>query len=173
VASVAIREIRIYGDPVLREKAARVERIDDEVRKTARDMLETLADADGVGLAGPQVGVLRRIIVVHPPPPEPDEVRDEPRVLVNPEVVERGGPGVAAEEGCLSLPGVYETVKRPDRVHVKATDLEGQDIEIRVGGMASRILQHEIDHLDGVLFVDRVGPMRRALLKKKLHAFRE
>ena len=90
---MAIREIRIYGDPCLREKAERVEEIDDEIRETARDMLETLADADGVGLAGPQVGVSRRIIVVHPPPPESDEVRRKPRVLLNPEVVEKVTPG--------------------------------------------------------------------------------
>jgi len=145
--------------------------VDDEVREIAIDMLDTLADAEGVGLAGPQVGVSRRIIVVHPPPPVPDEVREEPRVLLNPEIVEKGGPVVAAEEGCLSIPEVYETVRRPDRVRVRAKDLEGREIEISVEGMASRILQHEIDHLDGVLFVDRIGPMRRALLKKKLHAF--
>jgi len=168
---VSIREIRIYGDPVLREKAAPIADVDDEVREIAGDMLDTLADAEGVGLAGPQVGVSRRIIVVHPPPPVPDEVREEPRVLLNPEIVEKGGPVVAAEEGCLSIPEVYETVRRPDRVRVRAKDLEGREIEISVEGMASRILQHEIDHLDGVLFVDRIGPMRRALLKKKLHAF--
>ena len=170
---MAIREIRIYGDPVLREKADPVDGVDDEVRALARDMLDTLADADGVGLAGPQVGVARRVIVVHPPAPEPDEVREEPRVLVNPVIVEKGGSVVAAEEGCLSIPEVYETVKRPDRVRIRAVGLDGEDLEISAEGMASRILQHEIDHLDGVLFVDRIGPMRRALLKKKLNAFLE
>ena len=170
---MAIREIRIYGDPVLREKAEPVNGVDDEVRALARDMLDTLADADGVGLAGPQVGVARRVIVVHPPAPEPDEVREEPRVLVNPVIVEKGGSVVAAEEGCLSIPEVYETVKRPDRVRIRAIGLDGEDFEISAEGMTSRILQHEIDHLDGVLFIDRIGPMRRALLKKKLHAFLE
>jgi peptide deformylase len=170
---LSIREIRIFGDPVLREKAEPIAEIDDEVREIAHDMLDTLADAEGVGLAGPQVGVTRRIIVVHPPPPVPDEVREEPRVLVNPEVVEKGGGVVAAEEGCLSIPEVYESVKRSDRVKVRATGLDGEEIEISAEGMTSRILQHEIDHLDGVLFIDRIGPMRRALLKKKLHAFLE
>jgi peptide deformylase len=89
-------------------------------------------------------------------------------VLVNPEVVDRGGPQVGAEEGCLSIPGIYDTVKRPDRVRVRALDLDGRDVEVDAEGMLSRILQHEIDHLDGVLFVDRVGPMRRALLGRRL-----
>ena len=164
-------EIRLYGDPVLREKAAPVAEVDDSVRALAADMLETLEQADGVGLAGPQVGRKERIIIVHPPPTHPDEVRDEPRILVNPEVLEKGGPAESAEEGCLSIPGIYETVKRPRRVRVRALDLDGSGIEIEAEGILSRILQHEIDHLDGVLFIDRVGPMRRALLKKRLREF--
>jgi len=170
---MALRSIRLYGDPALREKAERVEEIDDEVREIARDMLETLEDADGVGLAGPQVAIARRIIVVHPPAPDRDEVREPARILVNPEIVEKAGPVTGAEEGCLSVPGIYETVKRPERVRVQALDLDGRDIHLEANGILSRILQHEIDHLDGVLFVDRIGPMRRALLKKKLQAFLE
>lgn len=169
---MALREIRIYGDPVLRQKATAIEEMDDEVRTLAADMLETLADAEGVGLAGPQVGVRRRIIVVHPPPASDDSPEREPaRVYVNPEVVSSSGPQESAEEGCLSIPGVYEVVKRPRNVKVRALDLEGERVEIEVEGMLSRIIQHEIDHLDGVLFVDRIGPMRRALLKKQLRAF--
>jgi peptide deformylase len=100
-------------------------------------------------------------------------MRDEPRVLVNPEVLERGGPQVTGEEGCLSIPGIYDTVKRPDRVRVRALDLDGAELRIEAEGMLSRILQHEIDHLDGVLFIDRIGPMRRALLNKRLRELRE
>jgi peptide deformylase len=166
-------DIRLYGDPVLRERAEPIPEVDDEVRRLAADMMETLAQADGVGLAGPQVGERRRIIVVHPPPPAEDEVREKPRVLVNPEVLERGGPQESAEEGCLSIPGIYDQVKRPRRVKVRALDLDGNAIEIEEEGITSRILQHEIDHLDGVLFVDRIGPMRRALLKKRLREFLE
>ena len=151
---MAVREIRIYGDPVLRQKAEPIGEIDDDLREVVRDMLDTLGDAAGVGLAGPQVGELRRVIVVHPPPPQEGEVREDPQVLLNPEVVERSGPGVAAEEGCLSLPGLYETVKRPDRVRVRASSLDGEELDLRAEGMFSRILQHEIDHLDGVLFID-------------------
>jgi len=165
---VAVRDIRIYGDPVLRAKARPIGEVDDDVRSLARDMLDTLVDAEGVGLAGPQVGVERRIIVVHPPPPVRDEVREEPSVYLDPEVVEKGGPTVAEEEGCLSIPGIYEVVKRPQRVRVRARTLEGEEIELEVEGMLARILLHEIDHLDGVLFVDRIGPMRRALLKRQL-----
>jgi peptide deformylase len=169
---VAVRPIRIYGDPVLRTKAAPVDGIDDEVRRLAADMLDTLADADGVGLAGPQVGESRRLIVVHPPAAN-DAPRRDPRVLVNPEIVERHGPQVAAEEGCLSIPGIYDEVKRPERVRVRALDLDGADVDIEAEGMLSRILQHEIDHLDGVLFVDRIGPMRRALLRRRLRDLME
>jgi peptide deformylase len=169
---VPVRPIRIWGDPVLREKARPIDSIDDEVRRLAEDMLETLADAEGVGLAGPQVGASRRIIIVHPAPRD-GEPREEARVLLNPDVVERGGPQVGAEEGCLSIPGIYETVKRPERVRVRALDLEGKSVEIDASGIVARILQHEIDHLDGVLFVDRVGPMRRALLRRRLRELQE
>jgi len=169
---VAVLPIRIYGDPVLRRKADPVAEIDDEIRRLAGDMLETLADAEGVGLAGPQVGASHRLIVVHPPADRGEE-REEPRVLVNPEVVQAEGPQVSGEEGCLSIPGIYEDVKRKERVRVHALDLDGQEVEMDADGWVARILQHEIDHLDGVLFVDRIGPMRRALLKKRLRELQE
>lgn len=168
---MSVLKIRTYGDPVLREKAERIDEIDVDVRALAADMLETLADAEGVGLAGPQVGVSRRIIVVHPPPPEEGGTRGKPTVYVNPEIVSKGGPQESAEEGCLSIPGVYDMVKRPRQVTVKALDLDGGEVRIEAEGIHGRILQHEIDHIDGVLFVDRIGPMRRALLKKQLRAF--
>ena len=168
-----VRKIRIYGDPVLREKAAPVGTPDAELRALAVDLLETLASADGVGLAAPQIGVSRRVIAVHPPPDGESSERAEPRVYVDPEIVEKGGGEESAEEGCLSIPGVYEMVKRSRRVQVRARDVDGREIELREEGIVARILQHEIDHLDGVLFVDRVGPMRRALLKKRLREFQE
>jgi peptide deformylase len=169
---VAVLPIRIYGDPVLRRKADPVERIDEDVRRLAGDMLETLADAEGVGLAGPQVGESRRVIVVHPPAGRGEE-REGPRVLVNPEVVQADGPQVSGEEGCLSIPGIYEDVKRSERVRVRALDLHGDVVELAADGWVARILQHEIDHLDGVLFIDRIGPMRRALLRKRLRELQE
>jgi len=169
---MAVLRIRIYGDPVLREKADPIPEIDEDVRRLAADMVETLRDADGVGLAGPQVGAMQRLIVVHPPA-SGGEKRGEPRVLVNPEVLETCGPEVSAEEGCLSIPGIYDSVKRRDRVQVRARELDGGEIRLEAEGILSRILQHEIDHLDGVLFVDRIGPMRRALLRKRLRELQE
>jgi peptide deformylase len=168
-----VRKIRVFGDPVLREKAASVGAPDADVRALAADLLETLAFADGVGLAAPQIGVSRRVIAVHPPREDGSAEREEPRVYVDPEIVEKGGGEETAEEGCLSIPGVYEMVKRSRRVLVRARDVEGHEVEVRAEGIVARILQHEIDHLDGVLFVDRVGPMRRALLKRRLRELQE
>jgi peptide deformylase len=166
-----VQKIRVYGDPVLREKAKAVGTTDAEVRRLAADLLDTLASADGVGLAAPQIGDSRRVIAIHPPPDADTGDRPAPRVLVNPEITERGGGDESAEEGCLSIPGVYEIVKRPLRVRWRARDLDGREVDESAEGIVARILQHEIDHLDGVLFVDRVGPLRRALLKKRLRAF--
>lgn len=167
---MSVLRIRTYGDPVLREKAEPIGAIDDDVRALAADMLDTLADAEGVGLAGPQIGMSQRIIVVHPPPVDGGR-RGTPVVYVNPEILSKGGPQETAEEGCLSIPGVYEQVKRPRQVSVKALGLDGKEVRVDAEGIHGRILQHEIDHLDGVLFVDRIGPMRRALLRKQLRAF--
>jgi peptide deformylase len=147
-----------------------VDTIDEAVRELAEDLSQTLLHVEGLGLAAPQIGVLRRVIAVHPPKGE-SESRGEPRVLVNPKLVATEGPLESAEEGCLSIPGVYEMVKRPRGVHVTALDLEGEEIDIEDEAILARILQHEIDHLDGVLFVDRIGPMRRALLRKRLREF--
>ena len=172
---MAVLELRIYGDPVLREHAAPIGEVDDEVRALAGDMLDTLAEAEGVGLAGPQVGASRRIIIVHPAPESGDD-REEPRILINPEILSRTGPQVSAEEGCLSIPGIYDSVKRPTKVKVRALQLRGEavsEVEFEAEGMVARILQHEIDHLDGVLFIDKVGPMRRALLNKRLRELRD
>lgn len=168
-----IRKIRVFGDPVLREKAVPAGGVDAEVRALAADLLDTLASADGVGLAAPQIGVGRRVIAVHPPPGDDGADRPEPCVYVDPEIVERGGGKETAEEGCLSIPGVYEDVKRDRCIRVRATGVDGQPMDLAVEGIVARIFQHEIDHLDGVLFVDRVGPMRRALLKKKLRSLQD
>ncbi len=166
-----VQKIRLYGDPVLREKAEAVGAVDDDVRRLAADLLETMASADGVGLAAPQIGVSRRVIAIHPPADETTNERPAPRIILDPEIAEKAGEQEAAEEGCLSIPGIYEVVKRASRIRVRGRDLEGRVWEETVEGIVARILQHEIDHLDGVLFVDRVGPLRRALLKKRLRAF--
>ncbi|NLH76429.1 MAG: peptide deformylase [Acidobacteria bacterium] len=161
---MALREIRIIGDPVLARKADPVERVDDEVVRLARDMIETLHAAPGIGLAAPQVGVGRRVIVVDL---SVGEDPDALHIVVNPEIVAKEGESVC-EEGCLSVPDIREKVARPYRVVVRGLDLEGQPIEIEGEDILARAFCHEIDHLDGILFVEKLSPLKRALVRKKL-----
>jgi peptide deformylase len=155
-------DIRFLGDPVLRERAAEIDAVDDEVRRLARDMFETMYEAEGVGLAAPQVGVTRRLIVVDPR--EPDVA---PRAVVNPQIVMAGARTDRAEEGCLSIPGVRDVVERPATVTVEGLDLEGRPVRIDAEGLHARVLLHEIDHLDGVLFIDRISPLKRRMALKR------
>jgi peptide deformylase len=148
--------ILVEGDPRLREKATKIRSVDASLRKLADDMHETMDDAPGVGLAGPQIGVMRRIIVVHVPGEYEGE--DEPdfrKTLLNPEIVKAQGE-VIGEEGCLSIPYWVGDVPRAEVVTVKALDLDGKQIRFKAKGWTARVLQHEIDHLDGILFIDRV-----------------
>jgi peptide deformylase len=168
---MSIREIRILGDPVLREPAGVISAVDDEVRSLVEDMLETMYRAGGIGLAAPQVGISRRVIVVDPG--EADEESEGPVALVNPRVVESGKKTDKAPEGCLSIPGMEEVVERPAAVTVEGLDPEGEPVRMEVTGLLSRVLQHEIDHLDGVLFIDRLSPLKRRLLMKKWRKSRE
>jgi peptide deformylase len=155
-------EIRLLGDPVLRERAAEVETVDAEVRRLAGEMFTAMYEADGVGLAAPQVGVLRRIIVV-----DPREEGVTPRAIVNPRIVTADPLQDKAEEGCLSIPGVRDVVQRPAGVTVEGLDLDGAPVRIEAEGLHARVLQHEIDHLDGVLFLDRLSPLKRRLALKR------
>jgi peptide deformylase len=159
-------------DPILREKSLPVEMIDAEVRAFANDMLETMYAAPGVGLAAPQVGVLRRIIVA-------DTVRDEetpksPIILINPEIVSVGDDLRVYEEGCLSIPEMYAEVERPTLVCVRYVNIEGEQREEEFQDLLATVVQHEIDHLNGVLFIDHLSRLKRDLLVKKfLKAQRE
>jgi peptide deformylase len=155
-------EIRLLGDPVLRRRADDVEAVDGEVRRLARAMFDTMYEADGVGLAAPQVGIGRRLIVV-----DPREEGVAPAAIVNPRVVEAGSERDRAEEGCLSIPGIREVVERAATVTVEGLDLEGRPVRLEASGLHARVLQHEIDHLDGVLFLDRVSPLKRRLALKR------
>lgn len=153
---MALLRILVEGDPRLREKAIKIKSVDGSLRKLAADMHETMDDAPGVGLAGPQVGVMRRIIVIHVPGEYEGE--DEPDVrmtLLNPEVVKAQGE-VTAEEGCLSIPYWVGDVPRAEVVTVKAMDLDAKPVRFKAKGWTARVLQHEIDHLNGILFIDRV-----------------
>jgi peptide deformylase len=147
------REILVYPDPFLSRKAVPVAAVDDRVRALIRDMFETMYAAEGVGLAAPQVGVGKRVIVVDV---SPVDETIAPVAVVNPEIVEREG-SVTGVEGCLSVPGVQGEVCRAETVEVRGKDEQGSPVRIRADGILSRALQHEIDHLDGVLFIDRVS----------------
>jgi peptide deformylase len=159
---MAIRQIRLMGDPVLREVAAPVERVTDEVRGLIADMFDTMYAEDGVGLAAPQLGLGKRVIVV-----DPREEHVAPFALVNPRILEFGAELERAEEGCLSIPGLKEIVERSATVVVEGLDRAGESVRIAAQGLLARILQHEVDHLDGILFVDRVSPLKRKLLLSK------
>ncbi|HEX7118059.1 MAG TPA: peptide deformylase [Longimicrobiales bacterium] len=159
---MAVREIRILGDPVLRARAEPVPAVDDDVRRLIDDMMETMYAADGVGLAAPQIGIGKRVIVVDVREPEAP-----PFALINPVVVESSEERERGEEGCLSIPGLKEIVERPATVVVEGLDREGNPRRIEADGLLARALQHEVDHLDGVLFIDRVSPLKRQMLLKR------
>jgi peptide deformylase len=153
---MAVLPIILEGDPRLRQKASKIRSVDESLRKLAAEMHETMDDAPGVGLAGPQIGVLRRIIVVHVPGEYIGEGEAEIRAtLINPEIVKGHGREIATE-GCLSIPGWIGDVPRYDLITVKAMDLNNRQIRIKAQGYYARVIQHEVDHLDGILFVDRV-----------------
>jgi len=161
---MAILPILIYGAPQLRQKARPVTVVDGAVQRLIDDMVETMYAAPGVGLAANQVGVLQRIIVVNPSEKQDPEGL---QAIINPEIVLAEGE-VVAEEGCLSIPDVREDVARFRRVVVKGIGRDEKPLEVEAAELASRVLQHEIDHLDGVLFVDRLSPAKKTLLKRQL-----
>lgn len=152
-----------YPDPRLHKVAAPVADVDARVRAIVADMFETMYEAKGVGLAATQVDVHERIIVA-----DVSEERDEPLVLINPEIVERSVECKEWEEGCLSLPGIYDKVERPDRVRVRALDAQGQPFELDAEGLLAVCLQHEMDHLLGKVFVDYLSPLKRKRIKSKM-----
>ncbi|MEN6310409.1 MAG: peptide deformylase [Acidobacteriota bacterium] len=161
---MAVLKILTIGHPMLSRKAERVEKIDEALVRLARDMVETMHRAPGIGLAAPQVNVGKRLITIDL---SIGEDENELIVLVNPEILQAEGE-VVCEEGCLSVPDIREKVARPYRVLVKGLDLEGQEVEIEGEDFLARALCHEIDHLDGKLFTDRLSPLKKTLLRKKL-----
>lgn len=162
---MAILKLEKYGSSVLREKSLPVDKIDDEIRRLVQDMIETMYAESGVGLAAPQVGISKRIIVI-------DTEEEGVIVLINPVIVKKEGE-LQEEEGCLSVPGVYSPVRRFSRVTVEAMDLNEKKFQITQEGMLAIALQHEIDHLNGYLFVDRLNPARRLMLKDELKNIEE
>lgn len=163
--------IYIYGTEVLRTETKEVDLKDEHLPKLVEDLFETMYASDGVGLAGPQVGKAMRIFVI-----DADDLKDIypetagfKRTVINPSILEFGDEQVSMDEGCLSLPGISEPVKRPSTIRVKYQSLDGEWVEEELSGFKARVFQHEYDHLEGVLFTDKVAPMRRQLLRGKLN----
>jgi len=163
---VAILHILHYPDPRLREKAKPVTAVDAQVRQLVDDMFETMYDAPGIGLAAPQVNVAKRVIVI-----DISEAKNQPLCLINPEIVAADGEE-QMEEGCLSVPNIFEPVVRARVVKVRALDREGAAIELKADGLLAVCIQHEMDHLEGKLFVDYLSEMKRQRIRKKLEKLR-
>lgn len=159
---MAILNILHYPDPRLRNKAEPVTNVNADIRQLADDMLETMYDAPGIGLAAIQVNVQKRVIVI-----DVSEDKSDPLVLINPEVIDAEGER-EFEEGCLSVPEAYEAVTRADKIRVKAVNFDGEDYEFPAEGILATCIQHEIDHLDGKLFVDYLSNLKRQRIRKKL-----
>ena len=162
---MALRQIRIYPDPVLRNKTSRVEKIDSALDRLIEDMVETMHAAPGVGLAANQVGVSIQLAVIDLSARE-DEDQHPLLVIINPEILSMEG-SVVEEEGCLSIPDYAEKVKRAARVKVRAQDRKGMVFEIEAEGLMAKALQHEIDHLNGLLFIDRLSPLKKSFFKRR------
>lgn len=159
---MAIRKILHYPDPRLRRQALPVDTVDDEIRTLIDDMAETMYQAPGMGLAAPQIDVSKRILVI-----DISEARNDLRVFVNPELLTQEGEQTM-EEGCLSVPGVYEEVTRAEKVTVRALGRDGKPFELEADGLLATCVQHEIDHLDGKLFVDYLSRLKQQRVRKKL-----
>ena len=159
---MALLKILEFPDPRLRTKATAVDVVDDELRALIDDMFETMYAAPGIGLAATQVDVHKRLLVTDVTPD-----KSEPHVLINPEIIEKDGV-IVSDEGCLSVPGVFDIVTRSERVRVSALDRDGQSIELEADGLLAVCIQHEIDHLDGKLFVDYLSNLKRQRIRKKL-----
>ncbi len=159
---MAILEILHYPDPRLRNEAKPVAAVDDGIRKLVSDMFETMYAAPGIGLASVQVNVAKRVIVV-----DVSENHDQPLCFINPQIINSEGEETM-DEGCLSVPGFYETVQRAEKIRVKALNEKGEEFEMEADDLLAVCIQHEIDHLDGKLFVDYISPLKRNRIRKKL-----
>lgn len=164
---MAILEILTAPDPRLKIKAEPVAAVDDAVRQLMHDMLETMYNAPGVGLAATQVGVAKRVIVLDVADTKAGDA-PAPLMLANPEIIEASGPDHSYDEGCLSVPGFYEEVIRPEFCKVKALNEHNEEVVIEATGLLATCLQHEIDHLDGTLFIDHLSRMKRDMILRKL-----
>tara|TARA_B100000575_G_scaffold158489_1_gene126605 strand:+ start:2174 stop:2698 length:525 start_codon:yes stop_codon:yes gene_type:complete len=159
------RKIVIEPDPILRKKSEILEKVDDELRKLLDDMLETMYSAPGIGLAAVQVGILKRLIVIDI---SKEKDKKNPLFLINPEIISKSKNTSTYEEGCLSLPGHFAEIERPAECQIKYIDYEGKKKEIKVTGLLSTCIQHEVDHLNGILFIDYLSKLKKDMIIKKL-----
>ena len=164
---MALLELKYYGDPILRKETHSVKEFDSELERFAEDMIETMTTNIGVGLAAPQVGDLRSLIIIDVSSEEEDEENMEPLILVNPDIIELSG-NCVIEEGCLSIPEVRVEVERPEEIRVIYKDVKGNKEDLKCDGILARVIQHEVDHLRGRLMVDYLSSVKRDLLKSKL-----
>lgn len=144
---MALRNLRLEGDQILRKKSRKIENINERISILAEDMIETMNENEGIGLAAPQVGILKRLIVI--------DIGNGPMIMINPEIIEKDGEQIITE-GCLSVPNKNGDVKRPEKLKVKYTDLDGKTHVVKTEGLLSVVISHEVDHLDGILFIDKI-----------------
>jgi len=156
---MAILKIKKYPDPILRKKCQEVKEVTEEIKNLGWDMVETMTEKKGIGLAAPQVGQLKRIIVVR--------TEKGPQVFINPKIIKKSRETIIDEEGCLSFPGLWLRIKRAKRVEIEALNENGEKISLKAEGLPARVLQHEIDHLDGILFIDRLSFWQKLKIKIK------
>ena len=162
---MALRKILTEPNKVLREKSLKVESVDKDLQNLMDDMLETMYAAPGIGLAAIQVGVPKRVIVLDLAPKDSPK---NPMFFVNPEIIEKSKTNSTYEEGCLSVPGQFAEIDRPDKCYIKYLDYHGQPQEIRAEGMLATCIQHEMDHLEGILFIDYLSKLKKSMIVKKL-----
>ena len=159
------RKIVIEPDPILRKKSESLEKVDDKIREFLDDMLETMYAAPGIGLAAVQVGILKRIIVIDI---SKDKEKKNPLFLINPEIISKSKKTSVYEEGCLSLPGHFAEIERPAECQIKFVDYNGKEKELIANGLLATCIQHEVDHLNGVLFIDYLSKLKKDMIVKKL-----
>ena len=159
------RKIVIEPDPILRKKSESLEKVDDEIREFLDDMLETMYAAPGIGLAAVQVGILKRIIVIDI---SKDKEKKDPLFLINPKIISRSKKTSVYEEGCLSLPCHFAEIERPAECQIKFVDYNGKEKELTANGLLATCIQHEVDHLNGVLFIDYLSKLKKDMIVKKL-----
>lgn len=162
---MALLKIRKYPDLILKKKCETVKKITKKIKNLGQDMVETMIENQGIGLAASQVGELKRVIVA--------QIEKGSEIFINPKIIKKGKETEVLEEGCLSLPGLFLKIKRAKEVEVKALDSEGRGIKMKAKGLSARVIQHEIDHLDGILIIDKIGFWQRWKIKDRLKEIKE